>query len=245
MRIVFFGSSHGVPEPNRKCSSAMIEVDGEHRYIIDMGTQAIEQLVDRNIPVESVKAIFITHMHGDHTNGLLSFLDLCGWAFKKADPMIYLPGDVEKTKKAIGDWLACTGSKLKPYEFRQVNEGEIFDDGVIRVTAYRTEHTDASFAFLVEAEGKRVLFGGDLRYGNHAADFPMETLEKPLDLAICECAHLKATEFVPLFKGNGNLKKLCINHYAARFWGSMIEAREELSKEMEVIFAADGLEINV
>ena len=39
MRIVFFGSSHGVPEPNRKCTSVMVEVDGDHRYIIDMGRE--------------------------------------------------------------------------------------------------------------------------------------------------------------------------------------------------------------
>ena len=244
MRIVFFGSSHGLPEPGRKCTSTLLEV-GSNRYIIDMGTQAIEQLVDRNMPVESVKAVFITHMHGDHTNGLLSFMDLCSWAYKKADPIMCLPGDVEKTKKAIADWLACTGNKLKPYEFRQVHEGEIFDDGVIRVTAYRTEHTDCAYAFLVEAEGKRVLFGGDLRYGNHAADFPKEVLDSPLDLAICESSHIKATEYLPLFKGNKNLKKLCFNHHASRCWGSMVDAKAELAEDMEVIFAADGLEIGV
>ena len=38
MRIVFFGSSHGVPEPNRKCSSAMVSV-GENNYFIDMGVR--------------------------------------------------------------------------------------------------------------------------------------------------------------------------------------------------------------
>ena len=75
MKIVFFGSSHGVPEPNRKCSSVMIEVS-DNRYFIDMGTQSIEQLISRNIPIESVKAIFITHMHGDHSDGLISFIDL-------------------------------------------------------------------------------------------------------------------------------------------------------------------------
>ena len=244
MRIVFFGAGHGVPEPNRKCSSAMVEI-GDNRYIVDMGTQSIEQLMDRNIPVESVKAIFITHMHGDHTNGLLSFLDLCGWKFTKANPILCLPGDVERTKRAISDWLSCMGNKLKPYEFRKIEEGVVFDDGIIRVTAYRTEHIDFAYAFLVEAEGKRVLFGGDLRYGNHAADFPMATLESPLDLAICEVAHLPATDYLPLFKGNKNLKKLCFNHHAPRHYGSMMEVKAELSEDMEVLIATDGMEICV
>ena len=90
MRIVFFGSSHGVPEANRRCSSAMIEV-GDRRYFIDMGTQSIEQLITRRMAPNSVKGIFFTHMHGDHTNGLVSFVDLCTWYFKDVRPGIYVP----------------------------------------------------------------------------------------------------------------------------------------------------------
>ena len=94
MRITFFGSSHGVPEPNRKCSSAMVSV-GENNYFIDMGVQVIDGLITRNIPITSVKGVFLTHMHGDHTNGLISFLDLCSWYFKDTDPAVYLPEPME------------------------------------------------------------------------------------------------------------------------------------------------------
>jgi ribonuclease BN (tRNA processing enzyme) len=33
MKITFFGSSHGFPEPHRRCSSTLIEI-GENRYFI-------------------------------------------------------------------------------------------------------------------------------------------------------------------------------------------------------------------
>ena len=100
MRIVFFGSSHGVPEPGRRCSSAMIEV-GERRYFIDMGTQSIEQLITRRMAPNSVKGIFFTHMHGDHTNGLISFVDLCTWYFKDVDPAIFLPEPMDDAIAAM------------------------------------------------------------------------------------------------------------------------------------------------
>ena len=87
MRITFIGASHGVPEPNRKCSCTMIEISGRY-YFIDMGTPSIDHLVTAGIPVDAVKGIFITHMHGDHTNGLVSFIDLISWYFKTADPTI-------------------------------------------------------------------------------------------------------------------------------------------------------------
>lgn len=244
MKVVFFGSSHGVPEPNRRCSSTMIEVDG-NRYFIDMGTQSIEQLITRNIPVESVKGVFITHMHGDHSNGLISFVDLCSWYFRNANPVIFLPGDVEKIKKALYDWLSCIGTFIRPIDFRPVVEGVVFDDGVIRVTAYKTAHVDFSYAYLVEAQGKRVLFSGDLSHEGPSRDFPVSVLEKPLNLAICESAHFKATEYVPLFKDNKNIEKLCFNHYSQRYLPSVLEAKEVLSQDMEVILATDGLEISL
>jgi len=241
MKIIFFGSSHGLPEPNRKCSSAMIEI-GENRYFIDMGSQSIEGLATRNIPIESVKAIFVTHMHGDHTNGLISFVDLCSWRFKNASPIIYLPGNAENAKNTISAWLSCNGTPMRDFDFRQVNEGTLFDDGLIRVTAYRTRHIEFSYSFLIEAEGKRILFSGDLSH-TPSQDFPISVLDEPLDLAICEGAHFKATDYVPFLKGNKNLKKLCFNHYSSRFLPSVLEAKEIFSEDIEVVIASDGTEI--
>ena len=75
MKITFIGSSHGVPEPNRKCTCIMIEV-GANVYFIDMGAPAIDELRTRGISIDAVKGVFITHMHGDHTDGLIQFIDL-------------------------------------------------------------------------------------------------------------------------------------------------------------------------
>ena len=64
MRITFFGTSHGVPEAHRRCSSALITLgSGENarRYIIDMGLNAIDEMRTRNLPVDSVKAVFIPY----------------------------------------------------------------------------------------------------------------------------------------------------------------------------------------
>ena len=243
MKIVFFGSSHGIPEPNRKCSSTLIEV-GERRYFIDMGTQSIEGVIGRGIPVESVEAIFITHMHGDHTNGLLSFIDECSWKFKKADPIVYLPKDPEAVREALEGWIRCNGVPPRSFDYRLVTEGEIYDDGFIRVTAFRTKHIDFSYAYLIEAEGKRVFFSGDLSHKGPSDDFPTSVLDTPLELAICEAAHFDATDYLPIFEGNKNLKRLCFNHYSERRLSSVL-AMPALLSDIEVIRAADGLEITV
>ncbi len=243
MRIIFFGSSHGVPEANRRCSSTMIEV-GERRYFIDMGTQSIEQMITRNMPIDSVKAMFFTHMHGDHTNGLVSFVDLGSWYFKTIDPAIYLPEPVDEAVAALTAWLKVTGTPIRPFRFFPVQEGPLYEDEAIKVTAFRTKHNQMSHAFLIEAEGKRVLFTGDLSHKGPADDFPLSVLDQPLDLAICEVAHFTADKYLPLLQGKENLKMVCFNHYSHFMQESMYGTIKALTP-IPAIMAADGTEIQL
>ncbi len=242
MKITFLGSSHGVPEPNRRCSSILIEVNGSY-YILDMGTQSIEQLIDRGIAVEDVRCIFISHMHGDHTNGLISFLDLCNWYYKKANPTVFLPGDLEKTKAAIGAWIQCNGLPMREFQFVPVTSGKLYEDENIRITAFQTMHTKSSYAFLLEASGKRVFFSGDLYY-NHPTDFPKQVLDEPLDLAVCECAHFDATEYLSIFGSDPKINILCFNHYSDLHLPSILSV-ETAFPNTKTFRATDGTEITV
>ena len=138
MKITFVGSSHGVPEAHRKCTCIMIEV-GENVYFVDMGTSAIDALRTRGIDIDKVKGVFVTHMHGDHTNGLIQFVDLITWYFKTPDPVICLP--MPEAAKVIDAWLEVTmnGAK-KDIQYRETQPGVVFDDGVLKVTAIPTQH---------------------------------------------------------------------------------------------------------
>ncbi|MCR5263330.1 MAG: MBL fold metallo-hydrolase [Clostridiales bacterium] len=239
VRIVFVGTSHGVPEPCRRCSSTMIEI-GDRRYFIDMGTQAIEDLISRGAPVDSVKGIFITHMHGDHTNGLISFVDLCSWYFQTADPLILLPE--VKAVDAIRAWLDATSSGLRDLRFEETREGVCFDDGVLRVTAFRTKHNRCSYAYIIEAEGKSALFSGDL--AGPSKDFPRAAVEMPLDLMICESAHFSSLDYEPVFR-ESHAKRVIINHYAPWNLPNIIKLKDDLKDVVPVGMATDGLEITL
>lgn len=239
MKITFLGSSHGVPEPDRKCSCIMIEVE-QNIYFVDMGTPAIDQLRRRGKAIDAVKGIFITHMHGDHTDGLIQFIDLITWYFKTPDPVVVLPDP--DAARVIGDWLKVTlNGHEKAIEYRKTQEGVVYDDGVLRVSAIPTQHCPGSHAYVLEAEGKTVLCTGDLRNPN--VDFP--DAGKPLDLLICESAHFPTTDYLPVLD-KLDLKKMCVTHYSPRQMRSLYEMKAIMDERgLPMVIATDDLELNV
>ena len=64
MKITFLGSSCGVPQSDRYCSSAMIEC-GDRLYLLDAGAPVTDLLTRRGIDFARIKGVFITHMHED------------------------------------------------------------------------------------------------------------------------------------------------------------------------------------
>ncbi|MBO5252552.1 MAG: ribonuclease Z [Clostridia bacterium] len=240
MKITFVGSSHGVPEPHRKCTCIMLEV-GENVYFVDMGTSAIDALITRGISVDAVKGVFVTHMHGDHTHGLIQFVDLITWYFRTPDPVICLP--VPDAAKVIDAWLDVTlNIAKKEIRYRETQPGVVFDDGILKVTAIATQHCLKSYAYLVEAEGKTVLFTGDLK--NPGIDFP-DISGKTVDLVVCETAHFPSTDYLPVFE-KYDIKKVCVTHYSDRFLASVLSLCETLNeKGIPALRSTDDLELNV
>ncbi len=198
MEITFVGTAHGIPEKDRRCSSTMLETGG-NLYLIDMGCMAVEDIRRTGKQVASVKGVFLTHMHGDHVNGLPSFVDLCSWYFTSADPVILLP--TEQGCEALKTWIRALDTQerdLRISSYGGFAPGVIFDDGVLKVTAFKTQHTVSSHAFLCEAEGKHVLFTGDLKHPS--VDFPPELFGTKMDLAVCETAHFPPEDYLPVWK---------------------------------------------
>ncbi len=243
MKITFLGSSHGVPEPNRKCSCVLLEV-GNNRYLIDVGSDPTEELIRRGMSLDSINAVFITHMHGDHINGLLPFVDLCSWFYKTAKPEIWVP-DLEIVP-ALRLFLKTGGIKLSALiRFHQVNEGPIFDDGTITVTAIRTGHTKCSFGFIIRADQRSVVFTGDMKGDTGPVeDYPKMVKEDGLDLVVAECAHFDAMLYqTPLEKHPPKL--FCFNHYSWSHIESCYHLKDVMKERQAIIMATDGLEIQV
>jgi len=203
MKITFLGTSHGVPAADRYCSSMMLEV-GDAIYFVDAGAPVVDEILRRGKDIHKVRALFTTHSHGDHTNGILHLADLVNWYYKKAAIDFYF------TEQHVADAFekvieAVDGPRdMERVRFHTVTPDFIYEDENIRVSLIPTKHMASqnrpTYSILVEAEGKKVLFSGDFSYMLREKDVPEIISKEALDVFICEMAHFGVEQLMPYLK---------------------------------------------
>ncbi|QKZ05383.1 MBL fold metallo-hydrolase [Pseudomonas eucalypticola] len=115
MDLLFLGTSSGVPTKARNVSAtAVIEASGKAWYLVDCGEGTQHQLLHSPLSVRDLRAIFITHVHGDHCFGLPGLLASAGMSGRSEPLEMVLP-------QALHAWvrqsLAVSDTHL-PFDLR-------------------------------------------------------------------------------------------------------------------------------
>ena len=163
MKITFLGTSHGYAEKGHFTSGTLIEASG-CSYIIDAGAPIEAQLVNFDKDFTSIRGIFITHMHADHVSNLSSLAEPFTRFRYNDKSTCFLP-----EKEGLDAFLAwmkaihCNVEKMQQViRFCITEAGVIYEENGMKVTALPTQHLEhgkyPAFAYLLEHEGKKVLF---------------------------------------------------------------------------------------
>ncbi|MCU9527907.1 ribonuclease Z [Pseudomonas mosselii] len=149
MDLQFLGTSSGVPTKARNVSAtAVIEASGTGWYLVDCGEGTQHQLLHSPLSVRDLRAILITHVHGDHCFGLPGLLASAGMSGRKEPLQLVLPADLQTW---VRQSLAVSDTYL-PFEL-QMQPVETFtglEHGNVQIGVVELSHRVPSYGFVFE-----------------------------------------------------------------------------------------------
>jgi len=277
----FFVLGSGTPNPNpERMGSAYLVLADDTPYLFDFGSGVVRRVAALSsewggnfskLNVTQLEYAFLSHIHSDHTLGLADLI-ITPWIMGRDKPLkIFGP----EAAKDMADHIikayqpdidyriyGTQPQNDKGYKaiFTSIEEGVIYEDKNIMVTAFLNDHGDLaeSYGFLIQTEEKTILISGDtgpsanlLRFGNEVDILVHEVYsqagfeKKEPDWKIYHKAHHTSPSELAKIAKKLNPKTLVLSHIL--FWGSSeSEILEEIMKDYDgkVILADDLIEIN-
>lgn len=89
-RITILGSSSAKPTVSRHPSAQAVDIH-EQYYLVDAGEGVQQQLVRYGINPLKLRAVFISHLHGDHVFGLFPLLSTLGLYGRRTPLRVFAP----------------------------------------------------------------------------------------------------------------------------------------------------------
>jgi len=185
VRFIGSGDSFGSGGRFQTC----ILVDGPRsRFAIDFGTSSLIALAQQGIAHNSIDAILLTHLHGDHCGGVPFLLIDAMLAARRERPLtIAGPRDLPRRMAEIREAL-FPGSHVMtpkfPVDWVELELGHPRDILDLRVTARPARHTRETnpTSLRVEVGGKVIAYTGDTEWTDDVA-----AVAHGADLFIAEC----------------------------------------------------------
>jgi ribonuclease BN (tRNA processing enzyme) len=185
VRFVGSGDSFGSGGRFQTC----ILVDGPaSRVAIDFGTSSLIALAQQGIAHNSIDAILLTHLHGDHCGGVPFLLIDAMLAAKRDRPLtIAGPRDLQSRMGEIREAL-FPGSHVMtpsfPVDWIELEPGRTRQVLDTKVTARPARHTQETNPTLLRVEigGKVIAYTGDTEWTDEVA-----AVARGADLFIAEC----------------------------------------------------------
>lgn len=141
VNLTMLGTGGNVPSPNRFCSSAFINYNGK-KMLIDCGEGAQISMKSIGCGFKGIDLIMITHLHGDHINGLIGLLATLGNAEKRTPLTIIGPKGIKRAISAMMILIEGLPYKLNIVE-NPIGSFCINDDNLkdIEISTHTLDHS--------------------------------------------------------------------------------------------------------
>jgi ribonuclease BN (tRNA processing enzyme) len=173
--VILLGT--GMPRPNPSASGpATAIVVGPRVFLFDAGAGVMQQVAAAGLPLSGPNALFITHLHSDHTLGYPDVI-LTSWVMRRHGALQVFgpPGLQAMTDHVLAAWaedinIRTTGLERERSDYlavavHEIEPGVVYDSGGVRVTAIPVHHAEwpHAFAYRVDTPTQAIVISGDTR----------------------------------------------------------------------------------
>lgn len=183
--FITLGTKGGPLLSAKRSQPANALIDGDNAYLIDVGDGAASNFASLGMPLKAIKGIFISHLHFDHTAGLLGVLGLRYQTSAQKTLTIYGPPGTKQTVDGIFAAMvpemrvgyAVEGARKPPTPQEktiviEMTPGQTIDVNGMLVTAVENTHysipkgsiaasLNKSFAYRFDLADRSMVFTGD------------------------------------------------------------------------------------
>ncbi|MFI8392370.1 MBL fold metallo-hydrolase [Streptomyces sp. NPDC085540] len=187
LHLTVLGCATPYASVDNPCSGYLVS-SGETRVWVDAGSGTLAQL-QRHVRLDEVDAIWISHLHADHSADLLTAYYAALFADIQLAAPIPLYGP-----PGIADRLAhflTNSSTRSPVEsafaIHELHDGHQAHVGALTLTSRAVEHGISAFAVRIEAQGRSLVYSGDT-----APCTNLTQLAHGCDVLLCEAESTRA-----------------------------------------------------
>ena len=176
MYLVLLGTGYPYPSADRAGPSCAVIVD-QRVFIFDAGRGTVMRLAATGIHWSAIEAVFLTHLHSDHIDGLPDLFHST-WQFGDGKPFDLFGPDGTKSiadgilqfyapdihiRRDLTEKLYPEGARIRA---REIQEGVVFEiPEEVTVTAFMVDHDPVkpAFGYRFDAGRHSIVITGDTR----------------------------------------------------------------------------------
>lgn len=183
MYAVLLGTGFPRPSVDRAGPSTAIVI-GDKVFLVDAGRGVMMRLSGAGLAPNQVRAVFLTHLHSDHIDGLPDVFHTT-WQFGRSTPfelygptgskalvdgiMIFYAPDIH-IRRDLTEKLNPAGATINLHILK---EGVVYQAEDVRVTAFLVDHypVEPAFGFRFESGGHSIVISGDTHPNENLVHF--------------------------------------------------------------------------
>jgi ribonuclease BN (tRNA processing enzyme) len=169
MQVTFLGSGDAFGSGGRFNTCFLVETQ-EGRFLVDCGASSLIAMRKFGIDPNTIRTVFISHLHGDHFGGL-PFMVLDGQFYsRRTGPLAIVgpPGLRDRLTQALEVFFPGSSKTAQRFEIevQEMSAGETYPINGVQVTPFLVNHACGAppFALRLKCDGKILAYTGDTEW---------------------------------------------------------------------------------